>query len=149
MPFSFDVANKVRVHSFGSVNNPLWAVTVSAPENITTKIAAANRFNDPPAEGHVFAGFTVTITLLEAETVPLRISNAAWSWDLVGSATKRLYGDRCGVVGDDAFDNYIELLVGGSHSGTACVELPVEDLNSGSTKVRMNTLGNNNVFFGG
>ncbi len=152
-PYSYDTATSVTFESFGDADGSVWDVVVGAPQDITAQVLAENTFNDPPPDGVVFVGFSVDITLLAADKVPLS-PGFNFNWELLGGATHAVYtygtiggGFGCGVI-PGAFEAYSEVFVGGSLTGTVCLLLPTEDLGLATTQVALNFADGNRAVFG-
>ncbi len=143
-PLPFGGAAEVIFDSWGDADGSVWEVTISTPEDISDRVE--DSFNDLPAES-VFAGFQVSMTLLEAGKEPL---STGWNfdWELIGTVTNSVHDDWC-YLEFDQFDESDEVFVGGTLSGTVCIPLPVEDLMSGETQVAMNFSDGDRVYFGG
>ena len=150
-PLAYGVAVPVVFDVFGDADNSVWNVTLSAPRDITPEVAAANDFNDPPPDGVVFVGFDVEITLASASKEPLS-TGFNFDWELLGGSTNGVYDAvtiddifGCGVV-ENEFDQFAEVFVAGTLSGTVCIPLPLEDLTDPDTQVAMNFRGDRVVF---
>lgn len=147
-PNPYDTTFTFTLDSFGDADGSVWELTMSAPRDITASVLKENRFNEDPSEGYVYAGFDVSLTLVEADIEPV---SPGWdlTWEIHGGETLLAFDDGwggCGIAPDEV-DLYIDVLVGGTVSGTACVPVPIEDLNSPSTQVAVNQSSGNRVFF--
>jgi hypothetical protein len=101
------------------VHNEEWQVTLSAPHEAWTAIAAENQFNNPPDAGMQYWIVPVTATYTGDKT-----GNAGFdiAVKFVGS-DNRTYGDSCGVIPNPLSD-VGALYKGGSAQGNACVAVP-------------------------
>ena len=153
-PFAFDAETPIEFQTIGDADGSVWTATISAPSDITALVASENQFNDPPADGAIFAGFEVSMTLVSSDVEPL---SPAFNLDfeITGGATAAVYGELtlsgeglgCGVVGGE-FDEFNEVVAGGTLTGTVCVPIPVEDLAHPNTRVAINFLEDSRVYFG-
>lgn len=139
-PHAHDTPVDVVFDAFGDADGSVWTTTVSAPRDITAAVAAENQFNEPPADGMLFVGVDVTMTLVSADVEPLSPA-FGFSWEILGGATALAHnqfssGIGCGVV-PSALDDFDEVLVGGSLSGTVCIPVPAADLDDPGTAVAM------------
>jgi len=152
-PWAFGTATAVTFDTFGDADGSVWNVNVGTPEDMTADVLAANEFNDAPPEGVVFVGFPVDMTLIEADKVPLS-PGFNFTWELLGGSTAAVY-DRttiedlfgCGVLPGE-FNDFSEVFVGGTLTGTVCLPLPVEDIADPTTQVALNFSGSDRVIFG-
>ncbi len=142
-PLPYDQTAALTWDTFGDADGSVWETTLGEATDIETDILAANDFNTEPPEGVVFAGFPVTMTLLEAGKEPLS-AGGNFTWEILGGATAAAY-DRftietesfgCGVVPDE-FDDFDEVFVGGTLSGTVCIPIPAEDLAHPDTQIAL------------
>ncbi len=142
-PLPYDQTVALTWDTFGDADGSVWETTVGQPTDIGADIMAANEFNAEPPEGVVFAGFPVTMTLLEADKEPLSVGSN-FTWEILGGATAAAYdfftieteSFGCGVVPDE-FDDFDEVFVGGTLSGTVCVPIPAEDLANPDTRIAL------------
>lgn len=129
-----------------------WEVTVESPTDIEAETLAAEDFNEPAPDGVVYAGFPVTMTLLEAEE-QLASPDFSFAWEILGGASSGVYDEYtietpafgCGIRPDN-FDLGGEVLIGGVLSGTVCIPIPSEDLDDPGTLVSMNFYDSRLVF---
>jgi hypothetical protein len=142
-PLPYDQTVALTWDSFGEADGSVWETTVGEPTDIETDVLAANDFNAEPPEGVIFAGFPVTMTLLEADKEPLSVG-ANFTWEILGGATAAAYDSftietesfGCGVVPDE-FDDFDEVFVGGTLTGTVCLPIPAEDLAHPDTQIAL------------
>jgi hypothetical protein len=101
------------------VHNEEWQVTLGAPHEAWTAIAAENQFNEPPDAGMEYRIVPVTATYTGDNT-----GNAGFdiAVKFVGS-DNRTYDDSCGVIPNPLSD-VGALYKGGSAQGNACVAVP-------------------------
>ena len=102
-----------------TVSNQDWDLTLGAPREAWTEIAAENQFNDPPEAGMEYWMVPVTATYKGDDT-----GNTAFeiSVKFVGS-DNRTYDDRCGVI-PTPLEDVGELYKGGVAEGNVCVAVP-------------------------
>lgn len=106
-----------------------YAVTVlDVTPNADAMVAAANQFNDPPAEGRQFFIARVSITYVGADsgTPWINLSFRAVGNRNVGYSTG---DDRCGVVPDGLSDTP-ELFEGGQIETNVCWSIETVDVDS-------------------
>lgn len=148
-PFAYGAAAAVQFDSFGDADGSIWNATIGAPVDITAAVLAENQFNDAPADGVVFAGFTVELTLIEADKEPLS-PGFNISWEILGGASSAVHDeggfDGCGVTPDD-FDDYSEVFAGGTLTGVVCVPIPTEDLTDPATQVAIHHSSDSRTIF--
>lgn len=149
-PYPYGEPVDVEFESFGDADKSVWAVTVARPRDITAEVAVENQFNDPPPAGVLFVGFDVTLTLQSAEAEPLS-AGFNFSWNVLGGASGTVFTEStlalgCGVVSND-FDDFAEVLVGGSVSGTVCVPVTAGDLDAPGTLVAMSFVDGERIAF--
>jgi len=153
MPWNYGGETPVVFDVFGDADGSRWNVTIGELTDITETVLAENQFNDPPPEGVIFAGFSVEMTLVEADKEPLS-AGFNFSFEVLGGATSAVYDPGtietesfgCGVT-PDAFDDFAEVFVGGTLTGTVCIPIPTEDVADPGTRVAMN-FGEGRVHFG-
>ncbi|MEZ5258046.1 MAG: hypothetical protein R2705_14440 [Ilumatobacteraceae bacterium] len=102
-----------------------WTIkVVSATPDAASEIAAANQFNDPPAEGHQFFLATVEATYTGSE------SSTFWlDMDLRavgGSAVTYSFNASCGVI-PNPINDAGETFPGGTITGNVCWSVTVAD----------------------
>ncbi|MFK8025238.1 MAG: DUF2510 domain-containing protein [Ilumatobacter sp.] len=139
-PLPYDTVSTVTFATFGDTDGSVWEVTVSPPRDVTADVLASNQFNDPPGEGRLFAGFEVSMTLVQTEIEPLS-PGFGFTWEILGGATARAYTSTtlqlgCGVL-DGSYDEFSEVLIGGTITGTVCIPIPAVDLADAGTSVAM------------
>ena len=148
-PFTYGTAAAVEFDSFGDADGSIWNATIGAPVDITAAVLAENSFNDPPADGTLFAGFTVEMTLAEAGKEPLS-PGFNFSWEILGGASSAVHEesafDGCGVSPDE-FDGYAEVFVGGTLTGVVCIPIPTEDLTDLATQVAIHHSADSRTIF--
>ncbi len=147
-PNPYGTTSTFTMPSFSDAAGSVWELTMSAPQDITASVLDENMFNEQPSEGYVYAGFDVSLTLVEGDIEPV---NPGWdlTFEIHGGETLLVFDDMwggCGSVPDEV-DLNIDVLVGGTVSGTACMPVPIEDLDSPSTQVAVNYGSGNRVFF--
>lgn len=108
-------------------------VVTDVTDDATDLIAAANQFNSPPDDGHVF--MLVTLDVLYHGT-----STGTPGMDLsvgyVGS-DNRVYDDtNCSEAFDGDMLSEPELLAGGAAKGAFCVQVPAKVVGTGSVFVK-------------
>ena len=101
------------------VRNQEWEVTLGAPREAWTQIAAENQFNEPPQAGMEYWLVPVTATYTGDDT-----GNPSFDINVkfVGS-DNRTYDERCGVI-PTPLDDVGELCKGGVAEGNICVAVP-------------------------
>ena len=121
------------VSTFGDADGSVWDIAVTGPgEDITDATLTENMFNEPPADGNIFYGIPVSLTLVDAGKEPL----APWlniTWDAFGPASLQIFDTSnasCGVI-PNAVDEMTEIFIGGTLSGMLCFELPAADVDAG------------------
>lgn len=98
----------------------------------TSAVVAANQFNDPPADGSVYALVRIRATYNgEDEGSALFDLNIGY----VG-ADKRIY-EECDAVEPDSLSDQPDVVSGGTVEGNACIELPREVLGTGAIFVEL------------
>ena len=141
--YAYGQPTEITWDVLGDADNSVWTTTISQPQDITSAVKAENPFNDDPPDGHVFAGFDVTMMLVATEKEPLSVGFNL-SFEIVGGATNIAYTTDCGVVPNE-FDQFAEVFAGGSLTGTVCVSVPAEDLahpeHQGRSEVRLGQPG--------
>lgn len=152
-PHPFGAPTEVTFDSFGEADGSVWTVTIGAPLDITQQVLAENQFNEPPSEGVAFVGFEVELTLVESPIEPVS-PGFDFTWELLGGSTAAVYrADTlretfgCGAFGA-RFDEFAEVVAGGTLTGTVCIPLPLEDLDHPATQVSMNFSDGERVVFG-
>ena len=130
--------------TLGDAGGSVWNTTVGELTDVTTAVLEENQFNDPPAEGMVFAGFDVKMTLAQAEKVPLAPAFNV-RFEVIGGASSVVHDGTCGVTPNE-FATFHEAFVGGSVDGLVCVEIAAEVLTHPDTLVAFNFSGDR-VFF--
>jgi hypothetical protein len=102
-----------------TVGNQDWQVTIAAPREAGTEVAAENQFNETPDPGMEFWVVPVTAVYTGGDT-----GNPAFEVRVkfVGS-DNRTYDDSCGVI-PDPLDDVGELYPGGTAQGNKCVAVP-------------------------
>lgn len=145
-PFAFDSAAAIEWDVFGDADRSIWNATVQAPVDITQAVLAENQFNDPPPEGFVFAGFPVSMTLAQADKVPLAVGFNV-DFEIIGGDSDAAHDGRCGVVPNE-FPEFQEAYVGGTIQGTICVPIPEADLGHPDTVVAFKFSSDSRQFFG-
>ena len=122
-----------EVSTFGDADGSVWEATVTGPGmDITAAVAEENMFNDPPVDGNIFYGVPFRIVLVDAGKEPL----APWlniSWDVFGPSALKIYDpfeSSCGVI-PNAFDDTVEVFVGGAVEGMMCFSLPQAEVDAG------------------
>ena len=149
-PYPLDAPVAIDFNTFVEANGAVWRTTVGVPRDITAEVAAANYFNKTPPEGALFVGFDVSMTLVSADRDPLSPS-FDFDWQILGGRTAGAYGSAtlalgCGVS-TNQFDDYAEVLVGGTLSGTICLPVPAVDLDDPATSVAMRFPGGDRLVF--
>lgn len=96
-------------------------------------------------------GFDVAMTLQSADVEPLS-AGFNFSWNIMGGASATVFSQStlalgCGVVADP-FDDFAEVLVGGTLSGTVCIPVTAGDLDAPGTLVAMSFVDGQRVAFG-
>ncbi|MEM7272524.1 MAG: hypothetical protein AAF547_05540 [Actinomycetota bacterium] len=153
-PFPYDVPQDLRFQGFSEGDGSLWTTSIGPPRDITDDVLAENQFNDPPPDGVRFVGFEVSLTLVEADTQPLA-PGSDFVWEILGGSTRAAYdlstietdSFGCGVV-PGRFDDFAEVLIGGTVTGTVCLPLPAEDLDHPDTVVALNFFSADRIVFG-
>jgi len=150
-PLAYDATVPVEFSVFGDADGSIWNMRITPPRDLTAEVMAENSFNDAPPEGVLFAGFDVEMTLASAGKEPLS-PGFNFNWEILGGATSAVYESStiddifgCGVSPNE-FDRFSEVFLAGTLSGTVCIPLPAEDLNSPDTFVAMNFGGDRLVF---
>jgi len=149
-PFPLDTPADVEFATFGDADGSVWSTTVGPLRDLGDAVAQENEFNDPPPDGVTFVGFDVTLTLVSGDVEPLA-PGFAFDWEILGGSTATAYGPLtlafgCGVVPNE-FDDFSEVLAGGTLTGTVCVPVPTADLDDPGTSVAMNFIGEGRVVF--
>jgi hypothetical protein len=102
-----------------TVSNQDWQVTLGAPREAWSEIAATNQFNEPPKSGMEYWIVPVTATYkgdkTGSPTFGIRVK-------FVGS-DNRTYEDPCGVI-PDPISGVGDLYRGGQAKGNTCVAVP-------------------------
>jgi len=149
-PFPFDTPTDVEFNSFGDTDGSVWSTTVGIPRDIGAEVAAESQFNEPPPDGVTFLGFEVTMTLVSGDVEPLS-PGFSFDWQVLGGNTATAYGPVTLVFGcrlvPNEFDDFAEVLVGGTLTGTVCVPVPTADLDDAGTSVAMNFIGESRIVF--
>lgn len=101
-----------------------WTVLVNSVDlDANDEVAAANQFNEPPAEGKVYVLANVTITYNGSEP-----SDAAGvTFEALGAATNTAISQAMAVAPDE-LSMFTEVFQGGSLSGNVVFEVPVADV---------------------
>ena len=98
-------------------------------QTLTESILSANRYNEPPPEGHSFFIVGIIVTNLSAES---RSFDASYRLRLVGQSNVAYsqFENSCGVLPDDLskFDSYRELFESGALSGFVCFSVQASDI---------------------
>lgn len=154
-PLAYGETVTVTWQTYGDADGSVWETTVGQPTDIGPDVMTANEFNAEPPDGVVFAGFPVTMTLLEAGKEPLS-TGYNFTWEILGGSSAAAY-DRstidtesfgCGVVPDE-FGDFDEVFVGGTLTGTVCIPIPVADLDHPDTQIALHFVANNTrIIFG-
>ena len=101
---------------------------VADAETLTEAILAANPYNDPPPEGHLFFNVGIVVTNLSTESRTFY----AGRFHLVGQSNVAYsqFQNSCGVLPDDipVFDSYREMFEGGTVSGFICFAVKESDI---------------------
>lgn len=133
----------------GTRDNPLtlgttvesgdWEVTVNSVElDATDTIMSENTFNDAPAEGNVYIMAEVAATYIgsnpEGETPYVSV-------EYVSSGGNSFASHDSMVVTPNDFDSLETLYEGASTSGNIAMEVPQEDLESGTLRVSPGLFG--------
>ena len=139
-PLPYDTPVDVTFDTFGDGDGSVWTTVVGAPRDLTAAVLAENQFNEPPPRGLVYVGFDVSMTLVSADVEPLAVG-LSFDWEVLGATTARPYdvftlSSGCGVSPDD-FDDFDEVLEGGTLTGTVCIAAPVVDLADPGTALAM------------
>ena len=121
-----------------------WRVSVTEfVPNATDQVLAANDFNEPPAEGNVYALVRLRGTYLGDDEGFL---DSSLLISVLGSDQRRY--DRCFWLIDDSVSDQPSLFAGGTAEGYACVEIPTTVLDGALIGVRANALfGQDEVWF--
>lgn len=133
-PFALGSAAQFTLDTFGDADGSVWTVTVDGPgSDITQAVLDENMFNEPPAEGRLFYGVPVTLTLQSAGKEPLSpLFNI--SLEFFGPSTLEIMSsgmtEGCGVTPNE-MDSMKEVFVGGSISGTVCYSVTPPDVEAG------------------
>ncbi len=146
-PYGFGEATAVQWDVFGDADESVWNTTIGAPVDLTDAVLAENPFNDPPAEGFVFAGFPVEMTLADAGKEPLSVGFNI-SFEIIGGASAGAHDGRCGVQPEPVFSEFAEVFVGGTLSGVVCVPVPADDLEHPDTQVALKFSSDSRAYFG-
>jgi hypothetical protein len=101
------------------VESKEWQITLGAPHEAGTTIAAENQFNDPPKPGMEYWMVPVTATYTGDKTGNLTIGISV---KFVGSDNVT-YDDSCGVIPSPLSD-VGDLYKGGTAKGNVCVAVP-------------------------
>jgi hypothetical protein len=120
--------------SFGALGDTTYELTFGpATLNANEAIAAANQFNDPPAEGFQFALLPVTMTYLGTETgVPW----ADLTIQFVSAAgTTHTTSDSFAVGPDPSLFDVNEMYNGATATGNVVIMIPIEGAASGTWTV--------------
>lgn len=151
-PYAFDETVALDIESFGPVENATWNVAVSAPRDITAEVLNFNDFNDAPPDGVIFYGFDVDLTLAAADAEPVG-GGFGYAWKVIGGATNSVYDSSsidglygCGSVPNE-FNEFTEVFVSGSVTGTVCIPLPAEDAAHPGTSVALDRANRQPVTF--
>lgn len=133
----------------GTRDNPLtlgttvesgdWEVTVNSVElDATDTLMSENTFNDAPAEGNVYIMAEVAATYIgsnpEGETPYVSV-------EYVSSGGNSFASHDSMVVTPNDFDSLETLYEGASTSGNIAMEVPQEDLESGTLRVSPGLFG--------
>ena len=133
----------------GTRDNPLalgttvesgdWEVTVNSVDlDATDAILSENQFNDEPADGNVYVMADVSATYIgsdpEGETPYVSI-------EYVSSGGNSFASHDAMVVTPNEFDSMETLYEGASTSGNIAMEVPQEDLESGTLRVSPGLFG--------
>lgn len=151
-PLAIDSPVQVVFPVYASQRESVWNVQISGIKDMTAEVAATNPLNDPPDDGMAFAGFDVEMTLVSADDAP-REPGSRVDWEFMGGATGAVAANRgldCGVVRGE-FNPLEEVAVGDTLSGSVCIPLAIEDLDSAQTEIVLDlALGGQLVFaYGG
>lgn len=152
-PLPYDTPVVLEWNVFGDADGSKWETSVGAPRDMTAEVLSGD-FNQEPPDGVVYAGFPVSITLLEAQKEPLS-AGFNFSWEILGGATAAAYeigtvetdAFGCGLVEND-FDIFAEVFVGGTVEGTVCIPIPADDLGHPDTQVAMHFFDDSRAVFG-
>lgn len=134
LPFAIGSPASITLDTFGDADGSTWALSVDGPgSDITAAVLEENMFNEPPADGKLFFGVPVTLTLQGADKEPLSpLFNI--SLDYFGPSTLEIiaagFNESCGVVANE-LDSMKEVFVGGSISGLMCYSVTVADADAG------------------
>lgn len=108
-----------------------WTATATPIADITEAVLAENEFNEPPADGLVFAGFDLTLTL---DAAPEGTGSPGIDYTVKLEGATQIYdaytlgdGNGCGVIPGE-FDQFAELKEGGTVTGTVCIPIPADEL---------------------
>ncbi|MEM7325358.1 MAG: DUF2510 domain-containing protein [Actinomycetota bacterium] len=153
-PLPYDQETQLRFETFGDADGSVWLTTIGSPRDVTAEVLAENPFNEEPPDGVRFVGFDASMTLLRAESEPLA-PGFNFSWELFGGETAAVYdigtieteSFGCGVVPAE-FDNFAEVFVGGTVSGTVCIPKPAADLDHPDTRVAIHFIDDARAVFG-
>lgn len=153
-PLAYGVPATLRWATFGDADDSQWTTTIEAPADVTAAVLAENDLNDEPPRGTTFAGFTVELELTDAGKEPLS-PGFNFRWEIVGGATAAVYTTGtvdtdsfgCGLVPDE-LDDYAEVVVGGTLTGTVCIPIPTVDLAHPNTRVALNFVDGARIYFG-
>lgn len=149
-PYATGAPVDVTVEGLGDAEESVWTTQVGTLRDITAEVLAENQFNDPPADGMVFVGFDVSMTLVSSDVEPLAPS-IGLSWEVLGGATGTVHqrfggGFGCGVVPGE-LDGFAEVLVGGTLSGTVCIPVAAADLEAPGTGIALSLLAGERLVF--
>lgn len=153
-PLPHDTESQLRFQTFGDADGSVWLTTVGEPRDITAEVLAENPFNAAPPEGVLYVGFEASMTLFRADKEPLA-PGFNFSWELLGGQSAAVYdvgtieteSFGCGVVPGE-FDNFSEVFVGGTVSGTVCIPFPVEDFGDPNSQVAIHFIDDTRAIFG-
>ncbi len=153
-PYPYSQSVDLPWDSFGDADGSVWATSIGPPRDITAEVLSENPFNNNPPDGVLFVGFDVELTLLEAQKEPLA-PGFNFSWEILGGATAAAYqvstietdSFGCGVA-PGSFDDFSEVFVSGTLTGTVCIPIPEEDLNHPNTQVALHFIGDTRAIFG-
>ncbi len=153
-PLPYESESQLRFETFGDADGSVWLTTVGEPRDITAEVLAENPFNAAPPEGVLYIGFEASMTLFRADKEPLA-PGFNFSWELLGGQTAAVYdvgtieteSFGCGVVPAE-FDNFSEVFVGGTVSGTVCIPFPAEDFGDPNSQVAIHFVDDTRAIFG-
>lgn len=120
--------NPVPLGQPAEVGGGWTAVVNSVNLNANDQVAAANQFNEPPADGSVFVLANVTVTYNGIEPS----DTGGVNFEALGAATNTAINVGSGTlaVAPEPLQAFTEVFQGGSLTGNVLLEVPVADIDT-------------------